>query len=118
MEVANLNVGARGRLRLVRSDADRRALLVCLREAMPAGLLAYCLMDTHVHAVWEGGVESAARRLAAAMRTYLYRHNRRRGSLWHFLRLRFFHKNIPSDGISSRICNRPCGEPRSHCNTQ
>jgi hypothetical protein len=76
-DVVHLNAGARSRQRLVISDSDRADLLGRLRAALGDGLLAYCLMDTHVHGVVEGreGVASAA----AALRAYARSFNRRHG---------------------------------------
>jgi hypothetical protein len=58
MKVAHLNAGARGASRLVLDDRDRFRLLRGVVAAFGDALLAYCLMDTHLHVVVEGGEES------------------------------------------------------------
>jgi hypothetical protein len=63
MRCSHLTAGALGRERLVLDDRDRGELVRRLAGLAPSGLLAYCVMDTHVHAVVEG---TGARACAAA----------------------------------------------------
>jgi len=55
---------------LVRTPAERRAVIrAVLRHGRPAGLIAYCVVDTHLHAVFVGDrvrIGEAMRRLEIA----------------------------------------------------
>jgi len=72
------------------SDADRSdylATLVECRNAMGIKLLAYCLMDNHVHLVMDPGNDAAS--ISATMKRLAGRHSRRlnrrnawSGSIW------------------------------------
>ncbi len=76
-EIHHLSTGARARLALVRDDADRFELVARVREHLNALLLAYCVMDTHVHFVVEGPAEHTERWLAAALTAYVRAFRRR-----------------------------------------
>src|SRR5687767_11790234 len=72
----HLVAGARGRLRLVRDDRDRYTLVkIAAREV--GRLLAYCVMDTHIHIVAAGDVAEAEKAVARVMAAYLRYFNRR-----------------------------------------
>jgi hypothetical protein len=75
MHVAHLILGARGFSRLVRDDHDRFALLGRVVAALGDDLLAYCVMDTHLHVVARGTLAEAA--LAGALRLYARAFNAR-----------------------------------------
>jgi hypothetical protein len=78
VRVHHLNAGALGTTRLVHDDRDRWELVSRLVAALGDGLLAYCLMDTHVHVVAEGpGLEGVLRGYAR----YFNARHRRTGPL-------------------------------------
>ena len=54
LDVFHLIAGARGSSRLVQDERDRFELLERLVAALGETLLAYCIMDTHLHVLAEG----------------------------------------------------------------
>ena len=97
MEVQHFTAGARADLRLVSDDDDRFRLLSLLAEQLSEALLAYCLMDTHVHIVAEGAVDDHRLRLEAALATYTRVFNQR-----HDLRGRLLRGPVEAFGVLGR----------------
>ncbi len=79
-EFTDLTAGARGSARLVLDDFDCLDLLRRLADALKSALVAYCIMDTHLHAVAEAPPEHAARWFDVAMAGYVRAHNARHGT--------------------------------------
>lgn len=79
MNAYHLTAGARAGLALVSGDAERCALLARVAAALGGRLLAYCLMDTHVHVVAEGPAAELSRDLTAALIQHGREVNRHRG---------------------------------------
>jgi len=79
IRVHNLTAGARGHLALVADDGDRHELIARLSESLGGALLAYCLMETHVHVVAEGYADHVGERFQAALTRYIRAFNRFRG---------------------------------------
>jgi hypothetical protein len=75
----HLTTGGRGFERLVLDDRDRWDLVERVRGALGASLLAWCIMDTHLHVVAEGPAGLLAPRLDAALLAYARAFNRRHG---------------------------------------
>jgi hypothetical protein len=75
----HLTAGGRGFERLVLDDRDRWDLVERVRGALGASLLAWCIMDTHLHVVAEGAAGLLTRRLDAALLAYARAFNRRHG---------------------------------------
>lgn len=75
--VSHLTAGARADLSLVRDDADRHDLIRRVSDAVEGSMLAYCVMDTHLHVVAEGPLDRVRCRLDAALKAYLRAFNRR-----------------------------------------
>ena len=71
MEATHLNAGAQGRTRLVLCDEDRRDLVRRLSRAFGDRLLAWCVMDTHVHVVAETSDETGVSLLERALCGYI-----------------------------------------------
>lgn len=73
--------GAHESLRLVRDDADRSALVSRIVAGFGDALLAYCIMDTHIHLVVEAARDDARTRsrrlLRAHVRSFGVRHRSR-----------------------------------------
>ena len=86
MEAAHITAGARASLPLVRDDEDRQELLALVSAGLGALLLAYCIMDTHLHVVAEGPGEHVRRWLDQALTTYVRAFNRRHGARGWLLR--------------------------------
>jgi hypothetical protein len=86
MDVHHLTAGARTGLRLVQGDRDRYELVARIGAAMGEALLAYCVMDTHIHVVAEMPAARARQRLEAALVRHTRAVNARRGSLGRLLR--------------------------------
>ncbi|HZV01883.1 MAG TPA: hypothetical protein VFF73_34545 [Planctomycetota bacterium] len=78
MLTTHLTGGACRSERLVRDDVDRFSLLEHLRAEL-GPLLAYCVMDTHVHFVAEGAAEKLQPLADAALHAYARAFNRRHG---------------------------------------
>ncbi len=78
-DVHHLTAGARESLALVIDDADRYDLLDRLSEALGALVLAYCVMDTHLHVVAEGPAEHTKRWLENALHAYTRSFNAKHG---------------------------------------
>src|SRR5579883_3605787 len=78
MLTTHLTGGACRSERLVRDDDDRLSLLEHLRAEL-GPLLAYCVMDTHVHLVAEGAAAAVQPRGDAALHAYARVFNRRHG---------------------------------------
>lgn len=70
MEATHLNAGAIGSLRLVLNDGDRRRLLRAVRDKFGILLLAWCIMDTHIHIVVECAKVHAIRWFEEALALY------------------------------------------------
>ncbi|HZV01642.1 MAG TPA: hypothetical protein VFF73_33335 [Planctomycetota bacterium] len=79
IEVHHLIAGATGSLRLVHDDADRHVLLRLIACRFGPTLLAYCVMDTHVHLTLEGDLEQLREALRLALRAYARTFNLRHG---------------------------------------
>lgn len=77
--VHHLTAGARADLRLVRDDTDRYELIRRAGGALDGLVLAYCIMDTHVHVIAEGPSNRVRRGLGSSLKAYLRVFNRR----WH-----------------------------------
>lgn len=77
--IHHLSAGARGRTLLVRDDEDRYALLDAMGAALGALVLAFCLMDTHLHVVVEGEPAHTRRWLDRGLTTYARAFRRRHG---------------------------------------
>jgi hypothetical protein len=73
----HLTVGARGDLPIVCDDEDRYGLIDRVSAALGHALLAYCVMDTHLHVVADGPPGHVRRRLEAGLKAYLRSFNRR-----------------------------------------
>lgn len=86
MEVHHFTAGARMGLRLVYGDRDRYELLARLAASLGEALLAYCVMDTHLHVVAEMPAARARRRLEAALSRHTRAANARQGSVGRLLR--------------------------------
>ncbi|HZV01485.1 MAG TPA: hypothetical protein VFF73_32530 [Planctomycetota bacterium] len=78
--LSHLNAGARGADRLVRDDRDRFRLLQCVTRALGKRVLAYCIMDTHLHVVAEGRTDELVAALRLALRGYARTFNARHAS--------------------------------------
>ncbi len=101
--IARGNAGGR----IVMDDDDRRTLLVSLaRTAERADwrVHAYCLMDTHLHAV----VETPAPTLGSGMRRllggYAYEFNRRHGRFGHLFAGPFSASVIETEAYAIDVC--------------
>src|SRR5947209_3097105 len=92
MNIMNVCVGARGSERLVRDDVDRIILLAKLRASLGATVLAYCVMDTHLHVAVEGGARGVRHAIAVAIRAYARCFNGRHST----------HGPLLRDGIDAR----------------
>lgn len=79
LRVAHFTAGAVLSARLVENDRDRFELIARIHERVAGAILAYCLMDTHVHVVAEGETSRVAAALGLALRGYTRSVNRRRG---------------------------------------
>lgn len=79
LNVHHLSAGAARGTPLVIDDRDRFELVRAIVEALGEHLLAYCLMDTHVHVVAEGAGPTVCTVLAEALRVYARGFNSRRG---------------------------------------
>lgn len=77
MNAHHLHAGARARLSLVLDDVDRHDLVDSLDAALGGAILAYCVMDTHLHVVAEGDLEEVRGRLERALSAYARAFNRR-----------------------------------------
>jgi len=108
---------------IFRDDADREAYLTRLaryRERFGFGLLAFCLMDNHVHLALERGKVALSRVMLALQSSYTQAFNRRHGRVGHLFQgrykaflvekdryfqalLRYIHENP----IEARIVERP-----------
>jgi hypothetical protein len=71
--------GAKGASRLVEDDSDRLGLLGRLALASRGRLLAWCVMDTHLHAVLDAAPETARHVAAVALRAHARAFNARQG---------------------------------------
>ena len=81
-----------GRQLIFEDDADRRAFLDLLaRRAADAGVsvLAWCLMDNHVHLVLEDPTQSLSGMMQRLSGDYAQRFNRRTGHVGHVFENRF-----------------------------
>jgi REP element-mobilizing transposase RayT len=88
------HVMARGNERraVFRDDADRERYLSRLehyREKFGFKLLAYCLMDNHVHLAIETGDEPLSRIMAGLQSSYTQGFNRRHGRVGHLFKGRY-----------------------------
>jgi hypothetical protein len=79
MRVSHLIAGARGSMPLVRDDRDRFDLLERAAEQLGPRLLAYCVMDTHLHVVAEGDEATLTEAIRIAIRSYARVVNARHG---------------------------------------
>jgi len=82
----HLTAGAYAHLPLVRSEEDRHDLLARVGERLGASILAYCVMDTHLHVVAEGAADDVTRRLTDALVRYTRAYNLRHGVRGRLLR--------------------------------
>ncbi|HZV02805.1 MAG TPA: hypothetical protein VFF73_39220 [Planctomycetota bacterium] len=78
--LSHLIAGARGRARLVHDDRDRFELLRRTTTVHGTRLLAYCVMDTHLHVVAEGPPDQVLAAHRVAMRNYVRFFNARHGA--------------------------------------
>jgi hypothetical protein len=79
MLCSHVTAGALDSQRFVLDDRDRGDLVRRLAGLARGGLLAYCIMDTHVHAVVEGSGERACARARGVFSGYTRAFNARRG---------------------------------------
>ena len=85
-----------GRQRLFEDDADRRAFLELLsRQVVDRGVevIAWCLMDNHVHLVLCDGDGRLSEAIGALAMRYAQRFNARSGHIGHVFQERF--KSVP-----------------------
>ncbi len=76
MIIHHLIAGARERETLVRDDRDRCELLWRVARALDGPILAYCVMDTHLHLVAASPPDPLERALFAYVRRFNRRHGR------------------------------------------
>lgn len=89
-----------GRQLLFLSDDDRRAFLAILDgelERCGVGLLAYCLMDNHVHLVMEDPSDSLSSCMHRVAMRYAKRFNESTGHVGHVFQGRFASSPIDDD---------------------
>lgn len=90
-----------GRQRIFEDDADRRAFLELLeRQVVTRGVdvIAWCLMDNHVHLVLCDGERQLSEAIGALAMRYAQRFNARSGHVGHVFQERF--KSIPIESES------------------
>jgi hypothetical protein len=80
IQIHHLAAGAAATNKLVHDDRDRLALVRRTSSAFGPRLLAYCLMDTHLHAVVEGTEDAARETLGLVLRGYARFFNARHGT--------------------------------------
>jgi len=78
LSVGHFIAGAHERTRLVADERDRATLLACVARAAGGGLLAFCILDTHLHVVVEGPESATTRRFERALADYARAFNKRR----------------------------------------
>ena len=79
MRAFHVIAGARGTQPLVRDDRDRFELVERTAPQFGSRLLAYCVMDTHLHVVAEGDESTLVEALRVAIRSYARFVNSRHG---------------------------------------
>lgn len=90
-----------GRQVIFEDDRDRRDFLEGLREHSAASgvrVIAWCLMDNHVHLIVEDGEEALSEMLQRLSGEYAQRFNRRSGHAGHVFESRFKSHAIEDDG--------------------
>lgn len=115
-----------GRLLIFEDDADRGKYLGALESALArhnVGLLAWCLMDNHIHLLFHGCLDDIAKVMQNTGRTYALHFNKRHDRVGHLFQgrfvsapiegdshlltvVRYIHQN-PSEGGLSKTCDYP-----------
>lgn len=89
-----------GRLLIFEDDADRGKYLSALEGALArhdVTLLAWCLMDNHVHLLFHGCLEDIAKVMQMTGRTYALHFNKRHDRVGHLFQGRFVSAPIEGD---------------------
>ncbi len=90
-----------GRQNIFEDDADRRLYLDLLRKEVAArngDLLAWCLMDNHVHLLLSMGLDEMSNAVRVANGCYALSFNRRHGRVGSLFDGRFWSEPIEDDG--------------------